>query len=135
MRGPHRACAASRAHGNGRAEGRFGLQVRSGRVHHPAGLSHDRSGTCDQRQRACWLELIYTGLSLQHGWTCTRLGSVILLTWTFVKAYARPDPSPRLRCCRAFSCTLFLELSDTRPARNWLPLHLGLSGISLAVRD
>ena len=34
-------------------------------------------------------------LSLQHGRTCTRLA--FLLTGTFVKAYATPDPSPRLR--------------------------------------
>ena len=46
---------------------------------------------------------------------------------TSVKAYAGPDPSPPgLFPALLFS---FFELRDTRPPRDWLPLHFGLSGI------
>ena len=97
-RPPH-ACAAGGAHGGGRAEGHPGLQVCFGRVHrHPAGPLRRRPRIRDQRPRVCGLELCPTGLSLQHGWTCTPFGSIILRTGTSVKACARSDPSPRLRC-------------------------------------
>ena len=52
---------------------------------------------------------------------------------TFVKTYARPVSSPRLRAsCQALFLhalfPFFLELSGIKPTCDWLPLHLGLLG-------
>ena len=79
--------------------------------HHPAGLSCRRSRTRD-----------LPGLSLQHGWTCTRLGLFLLLTVARVKAHADLTSllgfvAPVELLLRALS----YELSDTRPMCVWFP--------------
>ena len=109
-RRPHRACAACGAHGLGRAQGRLGLQVwtcspSSSRTV----LSLIRSATLGP-----WFGVNLPGLSLQHGWTCTRLGLVLLLSGTLVKD------------CLGLTCLL----SSVAPAE--LPPHTFTSFLSCA---